>query len=56
MAYVYICDECRHGYHEACEKTRDIPTDPDLVGGGHCVCSHSPERSKFEQSIWDNNG
>lgn len=50
MAYAYICDACRNGHHDQCEKHRDIPPE-GFVGGGICVCRHRGEQSVFEQSI-----
>lgn len=37
MAYVYVCDACLDGDCQNCEHERDIPTDPEVCGGGHCV-------------------
>jgi hypothetical protein len=52
MAYVYICDKCRDGEHGKCEVSQNIPKDM-MPGGGHCICSHGPEKGKFEQNVWE---
>lgn len=55
MAYVYICEACRSDRHEDCEERQNTPTDPEIVGGGVCICSHKPseERTPFERSVWE---
>lgn len=50
MAYVYICDQCKEGEHEKCEEWVGKR---GTTGVGHCICSHGPEKSKFEQNVWD---
>jgi hypothetical protein len=41
MTYVYICRFCKSGKHHACDEYSDvIAGDPELYGGGVCVCDH----------------
>jgi hypothetical protein len=54
MAYVTICDPCVQGRHDECDESWGVPADnPEICGGGHCMCSHSDNKGKFEQELWD---
>lgn len=55
MAYVTIMDACFSGRHEECAGTENVPVEPDVVGGGHCVCEchNGGVKSTFTESIWE---
>lgn len=38
MAYPTVMDACLDNKHDACEEVENVPTDPDVCGGGFCIC------------------
>lgn len=38
MSYVTIIQACKDGHHDECTGHENTPIDPDVCGGGHCMC------------------
>lgn len=52
MAYVTVMDDCLDGNHLECKLEENVPTDPNMIGGGHCICvCHGNTNLKWYEEV-----